>query len=202
MSDTTLIDLIRHGEPEGGPRFRGGHDDPLSARGFEQMRAARADGELPDRIVSSPLRRCRDFAEELARLGDRPLRIENDFREISFGDWEGFTLEEVLARDEDRLRAFWRDAERNPPPNGEELAAFHERVVRGWDRWSEQLRDERVLVVAHGGVIRMILARVLGMARGQAMARLQVPYACRTRLRLDDSEHGRLVALVEHGVRA
>lgn len=201
MAETTFVDLIRHGEPEGGPRFRGRRDDALSARGFEQMRAALPAGEMPDRILSSPLRRCRDFAEELARLSDRPLTIEPDFCEISFGDWEGHTLEEVQQSDGERLAAFWRDAEQHPPPNGEALAAFHERVARAWDYWSAELRDERVLVVGHGGVIRMILARVLEIAPAKAMARLQVPYACRTRLRLDNSEHGRLVALVEHGVR-
>jgi len=202
MAETTFVDLIRHGEPEGGPRFRGRWDDPLSSRGFEQMRSALTAGETPDRILSSPLRRCRDFAEELAQLGDRPLTIEPDFCEISFGDWEGSTLDEIQASDGERLAAFWRDAEQNPPPNGEELAQFHERVARAWDHWSEQLRDEHVLVVAHGGVIRMILATVLGIAPARAMGRLQVPYACRTRLRLDDSDYGRLVALVEHGVRS
>lgn len=202
MAETTFVDLIRHGEPEGGPRFRGQRDDPLSARGFEQMRAALASGETPDRILSSPLRRCRDFAEELARLGDRPLTLESDFREISFGDWEGHTLEDIQASDGERLAAFWRDAEANPPPNGEELAAFHERVARAWQDWSTRLNNEDVLVVAHGGVIRMILASVLEMAPARAMGRLQVPYACRTRLRLDSGDHGRLVALTEHGVRA
>ena len=42
---TTLIDLIRHGEPEGGPMFRGQTDHPLSATGWQQMRGAIGDGE-------------------------------------------------------------------------------------------------------------------------------------------------------------
>ncbi len=202
MAETTFVDLIRHGEPEGGARFRGQRDDPLSARGFEQMRAALASGETPDQILSSPLRRCRDFADELALLGDRPLSLESDFREISFGDWEGQTLDEIQRSDDARLAAFWRDAERNPPPNGEELAAFHERVARAWHDRIDQFSNEHVLVVAHGGVIRMILASVLGMAPARAMGRLQVPYACRTRLRLDTGDHERLVALTEHGARS
>lgn len=199
MAEAIFVDLIRHGEPEGGPRFRGHRDDPLSARGFEQMRAALTSEEPPDRILSSPLRRCRDFAEELARLSNPALTIEPDFREISFGEWEGHTLDEIQARDGERLAAFWRDAERNPPPDGEALVAFRQRVARAWDRWRGRLRNEHVLVVGHGGVIRMILAHELGMAPAVAMARIQVPYACRSRLRIDDTEHGRLATLVFHG---
>lgn len=196
---TTILDLIRHGEPEGGPMYRGGRDDSLSATGFEQMRLALDGGEAFDCVLSSPLRRCRDFAEELARAAGLALEIEPGLCEISFGDWEGRTPEQVAETDAELQSAFWVRPDLHAPPNGETLDAFFERVARSWRDCSERLRGQRVLFVGHGGVIRMILARELGMAPAVAMARIQVPYACRSRLRLDHTEHGRLASLVFHG---
>ena len=89
MSDFTIVDLLRHGEPEGGQMFRGAVDDPLSPRGWDQMRTAVGDYREWDAIVSSPLVRCAAFAGELAERLDRPLEIVREFSEISFGVWEG-----------------------------------------------------------------------------------------------------------------
>ncbi len=61
-----LIDLIRHGEPQGGMRYRGQLDDPLSELGWQQMRNATANVQPWEHIVSSTLSRCADFAKELA----------------------------------------------------------------------------------------------------------------------------------------
>ena len=63
-----VIDLIRHGEPEGGRRYRGATDDPLTAAGWRQMEAAVA-GLSWQRIYSSPLVRCADFARHLIFCG-------------------------------------------------------------------------------------------------------------------------------------
>ncbi|MEW6253578.1 MAG: histidine phosphatase family protein, partial [Planctomycetota bacterium] len=63
---STLIDLMRHGEPVGGRRYRGQVDDPLSEKGWAQMRAAVGEAAPWHHVVSSPLLRCREFAETLA----------------------------------------------------------------------------------------------------------------------------------------
>ncbi|MFO8155736.1 MAG: histidine phosphatase family protein, partial [Thiohalospira sp.] len=85
----TTVDLLRHGEPEGGRRYRGQSDDPLSATGWQQMQAAVAGATPWQRVISSPLSRCRVFAETLAAERGLPLEVEADFREIGFGEWEG-----------------------------------------------------------------------------------------------------------------
>ena len=66
MNTLTTIDLIRHGEPVGGSKYRGQTDDPLSEKGWEQMRAAVGDHRPWEAILTSPLARCRAFAEKLA----------------------------------------------------------------------------------------------------------------------------------------
>lgn len=200
-SRSTWVDLLRHGAPEGGQRYRGHLDDPLSSTGWEQMRAAVARDAGWEAIVTSPLQRCHAFAEALALERDIPLHVEPAFKEISFGEWEGMKTEEILARDGDRLAAFWSDGDRYPPPGGESLSAFHQRVEAGWHHWREAIRGQHVLVVGHGGVIRMIVACVLEVPPTRLMAGLNVPYACRSRIRMDHTEHGLLSCLIAHGAQ-
>ena len=84
MSQATTIDLLRHGTPVGGRRYRGQIDDPLSEEGWAEMWAA-VNGARPWRqIVCSPLSRCRQFAEA---LGDRlalPVAEDPRLREVGF----------------------------------------------------------------------------------------------------------------------
>ena len=115
---STVLDLLRHGEPEGGRRYRGhGVDDPLSEIGWSQMWAAvEAIDTAWDRVVTSPLARCRAFAEALAERHALPLAIEPDIREVGFGVWEGLSHDEVKSRYADMLAAFRADpvGARNP----------------------------------------------------------------------------------------
>lgn len=198
---TTLVDTIRHGQPEGGQRYRGHLDDPLSHLGWHQMWSALDEHERWDAVLTSPLLRCRAFAQAVADRQDVPLHVDERLKEISFGDWEGLKSEEILARYGDRLSAFWSDSENHPPPGGERISAFHGRVAEAWAEWLDNLRGQRVLLVCHGGVIRVLLAEVLGASAANVMPRLHVPYACRTRFRIDDTPHGRFRCLVAHGAR-
>ncbi len=190
----TTIDLLRHGEPAGGPRFRGTVDDPLSPAGWAQLETATAGGAW-DRVVCSPLRRCREFAEVLARQQGLECRVEADFREISFGLWEGLTSAQVEAAYGAALANFWNDPVAHPPPQGEPLADFCARVETAWQRLVADSRGQRVLVVAHGGTIAMLLRGVLGMPLSHSW-RVRMGYAGQARLRLDHTPHGLLVALL------
>jgi alpha-ribazole phosphatase/probable phosphoglycerate mutase len=179
----TLIDLLRHGEPEGGVKFRGHSDDPLSAQGWAQMRAAAASAAGWDVIVASPLRRCSDFAAELAARYSLPVETEARLKEIGFGAWEGFTAEQVAARDPEALERFWRDPAQHTPPGGEPLADFETRVAAGWDDLLQRHAGKKILLVCHGGVIRLILAQILEMPRTN-LFRLNVPFASISRVRV------------------
>jgi alpha-ribazole phosphatase/probable phosphoglycerate mutase len=183
MSDFTIVDLLRHGEPEGGQMFRGAIDDPLSPRGWEQMRAAVGDCRAWDAVVSSPLARCAAFARELAAHLDQPLEIVADFSEISFGVWEGRAVAEVHATDPLAIARFWRDPVAHPIPGGEPVEVFDRRIGRAWDALLESHRGRHVLLVAHGGTIRMILRRLLEMPM-RRIWRIEVPFAALSRIRL------------------
>ena len=94
------IDLLRHGEPVGGRRYRGQIDDPLSDKGWQEMRAAVVDKGPWDYIVYSPLGRCADYANELALKLDIPLTADPRLKEIGFGEWEGLTGNDLSVKSE------------------------------------------------------------------------------------------------------
>jgi len=180
----TWVDLIRHGEPEGGRRYRGAQDDPLSAYGWEQMRCAPLEPEALTRVVSSPLIRCRGFAERYAAEQGLPLTVEEGFREIGFGDWEGLTPAELHEQDPEGQARFWADPLGFTPPNAEPMGAFQQRVVTAWQAMIDRYRGEHLLVVGHGGLIRVVLAHLLELPL-RGFNRLYVPYASVSRVRLE-----------------
>jgi len=195
---TTTVDLIRHGEPVGGSKYRGQTDDPLSEKGWRQMREAVADHCPWDIIVSSPLSRCRAFAEELQTRHGRPLEIEQRLQEIGFGQWEGKTSKELMATDPLILTRFWSDPEHHTPPGAEPLARFRDRIVGAWEELLTRHAGRHVLIVGHAGTARMVLRHVLDMPLN-ATFRIQVENAAITRIRVDEDGGGRFARLVFHG---
>lgn len=194
-SGVTLIDFLRHGEPEGGRRYRGQIDDPLSEKGWGEMRAALARPRPWQAIVSSPLTRCRAFAETLAGETGLPLAIEPRFMEVAFGAWEGKTAAELKAQDPDQVFNFKRDPVRHRPPGAEPLSDFYARVAAGFDDLAAVQAGRHVLVVAHAGVMRMAMCRVLGLAPEHAY-RIQVASAALARFRIETQPVGRLEQLL------
>jgi alpha-ribazole phosphatase len=155
-----FLGLLRHGEVVGGPRFRGCTDDSLTKAGWEQMHIATQGPCHWDLVMSSPLRRCVNFAREYAFAHRLPLEIEEDLQEINFGDWEGLTAEAIMQCSATALGNFWRDPMNHPPPGGETLGEFHARVVSAWQRLNSRHTGKRVLLVTHGGVIRVLLCHL------------------------------------------
>ncbi len=179
-----LIDLLRHGEPVGGQRFRGSRDDPLSSHGWIQMAHAIGRTRLWQRIITSPLRRCAAFAEHLGEKLAIPVDIEGDFREIDFGDWEGRTVSELWSEVPEHIAQYWQDPTRFTPQNAESLTALANRVVSAWEsRVSSLPTDSHYLIITHGGVIRVLLAHILGLPLRNCL-RLEIGLAECTRLRL------------------
>lgn len=191
------VDLIRHGEPVGGTKIRGQSDDPLSELGWQQMRAAVTSLTPWDIVVSSPLLRCRAFAQELSTQCGAALHIDPRLKEIGFGEWEGRTHQELTAEDPDRLLRFWMDPHRHAPIGAEAIDAFAARVAAAFDEWVRAYCGQRVIVVCHAGVIRMTLCRVLGFPPGHAF-RIKVPYAGLTRIQVEQRAMGSIPFLLSH----
>ena len=170
------VDLLRHGEPVGGRKYRGQIDDPLSDKGWQEMRAVTTGKGPWDCIVHSPLSRCADYANELAQQQNIPLMPDGRLREIGFGDWEGLTGDDIRALDEQALKRFYHDPVNHQPQGAERLRAFYLRVSEAWEELQDHRDYEQLLVIAHAGVIRAIIVHVL-KAPLLSMYRMQIPSA-------------------------
>lgn len=164
---------LRHGETvwNATKRLQGRHDSALSARGESQaLRCAEIlrdlfakTGRQPHDLdyVSSPLgRACRtmQLVRGALRLAPEDYRTDQRLAELSFGAWEGLTLEEVQARDAALLAAREHDKWGFLPPGGESYAQVAERM----GEWHAGVTRDTV-VTAHGGTARALFAH-LGMA--------------------------------------
>ena len=190
----TTLDLIRHGEPVGGRKYRGQIDDPLSEKGWAQMQAALGDQAPWSHIVSSPLWRCRAYAEALAVQHHLPLAFEARFKEVGFGVWEGKTAAEIELEAPGTLTRFKSDPIGARPPGAEALDAFFIRVAAGLEHVLLTRPGEHILIVCHAGVVRMALAHALAIPLANAY-RIEVASAGITRLRFDAGR----ASLIFHG---
>ncbi len=194
----TTLDLLRHGAPEGGIRYRGSLDDPLSPQGWEQMRRAVGTHCPWQAIISSPLQRCAAFARELATLYGVPLRIEPRFREIGFGRWEGLTAADIQATDPQALAQFWQDPLCYPPPDGEPLSEASRRVTAGWADMLVHHAGQHLLIVGHGGMMRLVICHLLYIPLNYIW-RIDIPYATLTRIKVYGQGGSANPVLVFHG---
>jgi probable phosphoglycerate mutase len=163
--DATLL-LLRHGEiPQASPtRFVGQRDLPLTARGQTQARAwSRHFAALP--LASawcSDLARCRDTAAlALAHSGITATALPA-LREIHLGGWEGLTTDEVRQRFPGEHERRGADLTHTRPSGGESFGQAQERFWGALQHIASQ-GSGLALVVAHGGVIRTALCRILGL---------------------------------------
>jgi alpha-ribazole phosphatase len=184
-----IIDLLRHGEAEGGGCFRGRRDDPLTERGWQQLWAAVDPPQSWDAIISSSALRCCAFAEKLADQLQLPFQVQPDFNEIDFGDWEGRTASDIMQTDAQALQRYWQDPVGFTPPGAESLLDFEQRVLSAWQGLLNAPPGQHLLMVIHGGSMRLLIAQCLGMPLN-GLLRLGLGHAARCRLRVDFDEHG------------
>jgi broad specificity phosphatase PhoE len=161
MTEPVTFYLVRHGESEANAahRFAGRTDSPLTDLGRQQAEAvAEALADVPfDRIVSSPLSRCRDTALVIARPHQLPVDLEPDLVEIDVGERTGTPFDEVRGLPE------WRDDGFVAWPRGETLDQVLSRAHRVITRIAAESAGQRVLVVGHGGVTRILMSHFLGV---------------------------------------
>ncbi|MBV6826892.1 alpha-ribazole phosphatase family protein [Pseudomonas sp. PD9R] len=166
---TLRLDLLRHGETELGGGLRGSLDDALTEKGWRQMREAVLAQGPWDRLVSSPLQRCARFAEELAAQLGLPVELDKDLQELHFGAWEGQSAAALMETDAEALGSFWADPYSFTPPQGEPVVEFSTRVLAAVARLHVAYAGERVLLISHGGVMRLLLAQARGLPREQLL---------------------------------
>lgn len=183
MTDSSIIDLIRHGEPLGGRAYRGHTiDDPLSDKGWQQMWQAVGEHAPWSQIISSPLSRCRDFANALAEKHGISVETDERLKEVGFGEWEGKTPEQLRHERLQEYEAFYQDPVNNRPVGAEPLKEFISRVTEAYEETVSRHRGQHILLVTHAGVIRAVIAHILH-ADPLGMYRITVHNAGITRIR-------------------
>jgi len=194
--------LMRHGETEltPGRHFVGSTDLGLSAIGLSQ--AARMSDWMnlhqPERCFCSPMLRCLESAKAVigaATLPALPLETLPDLREIDFGTWEKLTWKEVEAMDPEGVQRWLKFDRRFSFGTGERIGAFFSRVKRVAAQIAAS-PEESVLIVTHGGVIRLLLCHYLGLPLAHYF-RFEIGPASLTALDIFESGYGVLAGLVQ-----
>jgi broad specificity phosphatase PhoE len=152
---TTLL-LARHGETDWNRerRVQGSTDIPLNAAGIAQARALAASlaSEPLAAVYASDLARARDTASAVATVHGLEIVLDPALREKHFGTWEGLTDTEIRKRFPDAVAGSWGD--------GETRAQLAARAVAAYERIRARHAEGSVLIVSHGGPLRVLLQHV------------------------------------------
>lgn len=166
----TDLYIIRHGEAHSNVTpIMGGMkgDQGLTERGIAQVNAlARrlATGEIQaDVLYASTLLRTRQTAEKVAEALNLPINWDDDLHELRPGDADGMHVEEARAKFERNFNGFLRETFTPIAPNGESWGSFQARVSAALERIVLQHMGQRIVIVAHGGVIEVSFLHLLGL---------------------------------------
>jgi alpha-ribazole phosphatase len=177
----TRLFLVRHGEVvrQGQGKFLGFTDLGLSSRGKKQIQslAEYLKGITLDQVYASDLIRTADSAGIICQ--DRRVQPVSRpaFREMNMGDWDGKTWEEIKIENSEINPQYFYNLKKFHFPGGETWSQFRSRVLKEMEILLRESRGKKILLTAHAGVNRIILAQALGL-RYRNMFRIAQGYAC------------------------
>jgi probable phosphoglycerate mutase len=162
---TTLL-LVRHGETDWNRehRFQGHADQPLNEAGRAQARvlATELGGDGVAAVYTSPLARAHETAEIIAASLALTPQPDARLMEIDVGSWTGLTVTEVEQRSPAALQR-WREQVGHGWDDGETYEDLAVRVLQALREIARRHEGQTVLVVGHGGTIRVTLAHAAGI---------------------------------------
>ena len=168
MNEGTRLFLVRHGDTideETTRVYKGTIDLPLSEKGRDRIRrAASFMSRFPiDHVYTSELNRCIESGSIIADPHNLSIKTSRTLNEISFGAWEGRSFGEIAREYPEEFRAWHSDPEAHCAPGGETLRDAEQRVIPGFEEIVARHTGESVAVVAHGGILRIILCSILDL---------------------------------------
>ncbi len=179
QGEPTVTLLLRHGQTPMSvqKRYAGRSDVPLTDIGVAQAAAAakRLAQAGVGAIVTSPLQRAVQTAEEVAAVTGLPVVTDEGFRETDFGAWEGLTFAEVRERWPSEMTAWLADSA-VAPPGGESLAEVSERVTAALHRLLADRKGQTILIVSHVTPIKTLVAAAV-LAPPPALYRMHLDVA-------------------------
>lgn len=163
----TKVIFIRHGQTEWNVtgRYQGQSDVKLTEEGKTQ--AEKLADNFPvakvDAIYASDLCRAMVTAETIADKFGLKVQAEPAFRELSFGDWEGLTYQQIVDKWEEAMANFLQHPDILEIPGGESFPAVQQRAMKRLNELIEKHEGQTIVVVAHGAVLRTMLTAALHM---------------------------------------
>jgi len=158
---------VRHGQTswnqEG--KYQGHSDISLNERGIKQgnLVAKRLANEKISAIYSSDLLRAQQTAEAIAEYHGLSVITKPEFREINFGIWEGLTYQEIMEDWSEILTAMYSKPGEIGPPQGESFQVVKQRVTRSLQECIAEHQEQTIVLVSHGGTMRVLLCAALGI---------------------------------------
>jgi alpha-ribazole phosphatase len=193
--------LLRHGEIKAKSVLAGHTDFKLSDFGLQQLIAASDDLIDIEHCISSPLNRCLEFSQQFAEQQKIELTVDPRLKEMDFGDFDGKLFEELwdkqkltkFTKADFTIGDFWQDPWNHHIPSGETMTLFTQRVDNWWQQFLVDKQLGNVLVVTHAGVIKHLLARILGIPilSEKYLSTINVGYGCLIKIAIFDDENGR-----------
>ena len=163
----TKIIFVRHGQTEWNVlgRYQGQTDVALSPLGIEQAEklAAHFPVDKIEAVYSSDLARAMKTASCAADRFGLTVEPRPELRELNFGDWEGLTYDEIVAKWPDARENFFQHPDVLEIPHGESFPKLRERALACIEEIVARHPDQTVAVFAHGAILRTILTAALHM---------------------------------------
>jgi broad specificity phosphatase PhoE len=191
--------LLRHGQTAFSRDniFSGcGSDPELTENGLAMAQAFAHAYRAADwrAVYASPLKRTVSTARPICDALGKQMILRDDLREISYGRWEGLTVEDVQRDFPEDYPRFLSDAARYPPTGGESALVLAQRALSVVEEIQQTIKDGNVLLVSHKATIRALLCRLLGIDLGQFRYRLACPVASLSAVEL--TTHGPLLKIL------
>jgi broad specificity phosphatase PhoE len=163
----TKVYLVRHGQTAWNLEevFRGRMDIPLDETGKNEVHLAgeALKDETIHAIYSSPLSRSMETAENIAKFQNIEVTPLEAIIDISYGDWEGVSLDQVRKKYPDLYDLWLKEPHKVSFPNGESLEEVRTRTVGAINKLLEKHKNENIALVAHRVPNKVICCSLLGI---------------------------------------
>ncbi len=163
----TKVIYVRHGETAWNidGKYQGQTDVELSEKGKAQAEKLAKDFPVSHikAIYASDLKRAAVTAEFIARQLNVPVHLTPNLRELNFGKWEGLTYDQIVTEWPEAIHTFFDRPDQLSIPEGETFQVLQQRAMREIREICRENPGETVCVVAHGAILRTILASALHM---------------------------------------
>lgn len=194
----TTLYITRHGETVWNTerRMQGWKDSELTEQGIQQTKllAEKLKDVHFHAIYSSPLPRTLKTAEILKGERSISITIDEHFKEINLGEWEGLSRDELIANDKEQIENFWYKPHLYVPPfNGESFQCLIQRTAEGIQGVLKKHKGENILIVTHGAALKAIMYSFRNLTLDQFWEAPMIYQTSLTKVKVDEEGKAEII---------